>query len=88
MTGAIAYMYDCISTSERADPSKIVPGWGAVYTDHVVAKRNEVCDGVTTAIAAAAEMKDKATAALGEYWAQFDTDLQTFLNGFTPVHSQ
>lgn len=88
VTEAIAYMYDSIPTSVRADVSKLVPGWDAVHTEYISAKRNEVTDGKAQADTVAAEIEDKANAALAEYWAQFDADLKKFKDGFVPVHTK
>lgn len=72
----------------RADASKLVPGWDAVHASHISAERNKVTDGLAQADTVAAEIQDKATAALAEYWAQFDADLKKFKDSFTPVHTK
>ena len=88
VTEPIAYMYDCIPISERADVAKIVPGWDAVNNEYILEKRNAVTDGLSTAEAAAAEVQDRASEALQQYWEQFDADLEKFISGFTPVHTR
>ena len=73
VTKAIAYMYDNMATSFRADPNKIVPSFDDVTNDVILTSRNEVPDGKADAAAVAAEVQDKANAEISKKWAEFDT---------------
>ncbi|MDF2472670.1 MAG: hypothetical protein K0R21_452 [Anaerocolumna sp.] len=71
----IAYMYENMNNSFRADLSKIVPGWDQVSNEYLSPRGNEVRDGIEDAAAVAAELDDVATKAIQGYWNEFEEKL-------------
>ena len=72
---AAIYMYKNIPNSFRADPKKIVPGWTNVDETVIRPSANTVADGKADAMAVCSELQGKATAAIKEYWDDFDKKL-------------
>lgn len=71
----IAYMYDNMNQSFRADLSKLIPGWDQVNNEYLSPRGNEVRDGIEDAASVAAELDDVATKAIQGYWAEFEEKL-------------
>ena len=67
----VAFMYDNMSTSFRADLSKIVPGWTQVNSEYLSPRGNEVRDSIADAASVAAELDTLATNAILDYWDDF-----------------
>jgi len=72
---SIAYMYDNMTNSFRADLSKIVPGWDQVNNEYLSPRGNEVRDGIEDAASVAAELDDVCTKAIQGYWNDFEDTL-------------
>ena len=68
----VAFMYDNMKTSFRADLSKIVPGWAQVNNEYLSPRGNEVRDSIADAASVAAELDTRATNAIKDYWDDFE----------------
>ena len=80
----VAFMYDNMKTSFRADLSKIVPGWTQVNNEYLSPRGNEVRDSIADAASVAAELDTLATNAIKDYWDDFEekvTAVQEKFNG-------
>jgi len=75
ITEGIAYMYDSLGTSFRADLSKIIPGWEQVNNEYLSPRGNDVRDGIEDAASTAAELDDVASKAIQAYWNEFEEKL-------------
>ena len=68
----VAFMYDNMKTSFRADLSKIVPGWSQVNNEYLSPRGNEVRDSIADAASVAAELDTLATNSIKDYWDDFE----------------
>lgn len=68
----VAFMYDNMKSSFRADLSKIVPGWSQVNNEYLSPRGNEVRDSIADAASVAAELDKLATNAIKDYWDDFE----------------
>lgn len=76
VTPGIAYMYDNMNNSFRADLGKFVPGWDQVNNEYLSPRGNEVRDGISDAASVAAELDDVATKAIQGYWNDFNEQVK------------
>lgn len=79
---SIAYMYDNMTNSFRADLSKIVPGWDQVNNEYLSPRGNEVRDGIEDAASVAAELDNVCTKAIQGYWNDFEETLSKVQSEF------
>ncbi len=80
---AIAFMYDNIPSSFRADLNKIVPGWTQVNNEYLSPRGNEVRDGISDAASVAAELDNLATKSIQTYWDDFIEKVQAVQENFS-----
>ncbi len=82
----IAFMYDNMKSSFRADLSKIVPGWTQVNNEYLSPRGNEVRDSIADAASVAAELDIVASKAILTYWEDFETKLTEVQEKFNAAH--
>lgn len=86
VTPGIAYMYDNMNNSFRADLGKFVPGYVQIGDEYLGPRGNEVRDGITDAASVAAELDDVATKAIQGYWNDFNEQLKQVQEEFDSKH--
>jgi len=82
----IAFMYDNMKSSFRADLSKIVPGWSQVNDEYLSPRGNEVRDSVADAASVAAELDNISTKAIMTYWEDFEAKVAEVQKQFNASH--
>lgn len=82
----VAFMYDNMKSSFRADLNKIVPGWSQVNDEYLSPRGNEVRDSIADAASVASELDILATKAIMTYWEDFAEKVEAVQEKFNGSH--
>ena len=82
----VAFMYDNMGSSFRADLNKIVPGWSQVNTEYLSPRGNEVRDSIADAASVASELDILATKSIMTYWDDFVEKVTAVQERFNSEH--